>query len=136
MRTLIPSPLLRQALLLDAAGSAPMMLLHLLATGPLSAATQLPPALLQASGVAMLGWVALLLGLRSAPRPPRAALLGVVWGNRLWALGALACGWTLAPPAAGWALLAVHALAVLAFAALQAAGLRRSAEGGAQPAPG
>lgn len=134
MRTLIPSPLLRQALLLDAVGSAGVMLLHLAATVPVSQATRLPAGLLQLSGAVMIGWVALLLALRALPRPPRAALLGVVWGNRLWAVGALACGWALAPSTAGWALVAVHALAVLAFAALQAAGLRRSAEGGARPA--
>lgn len=127
MTPIAPSPLLRRALLGDALGSLPVAALHLLATAALAAATQLPAALLTASGAVMAAYGVTLLVMAGCHRLPRWLVQAVVAGNIGWAMAALGLGLWLAPPAAGWALLAVHALWVLAFAALQAAGLRRSA---------
>lgn len=127
MPDIAPSPLLRRALLADALGSLPVAALHLMATAPLAAATQLPAALLGASGAVMAAYVASLLVMAGRTRLQRWLVQAVVVGNAGWALAALALGLWLWPAAAGWALLALHAAWVLAFAALQAIGLRRSA---------
>ena len=63
-------------------------------------------------------------------RPPRALLQAVIGGNLAWALAAGALAALLHPPLPGLALLALHMVAVTAFALLQAMGLARSA-----PAP-
>ncbi len=61
MPDIVPSPLLRRALLADALGSLPVAALHLMATAPLAAAMQLAAALLGASGAVMAAYVASLL---------------------------------------------------------------------------
>lgn len=122
-----PSPLLRAALWLDAAGSGAVALLQLSATTVLAAWTGLAPLLLVDSGVVMLLWVALLLWLARQRTPSRTLLQAVVAGNLGWAVAAAALAGWLQPPAPGLALLALHVGAVTLFALLQAAGLRRSA---------
>jgi hypothetical protein len=118
MNAVFPAPLLRVGLTLDAAGSGAMAVLQLAATAQLAAAMQLPQPLLLGTGLFMLGY---------------AALTGwmvrlVVFGNVGWAVAAAALpllGW-VAPNAWGLGFLAVHAVSVLVFAALQGPGLARS----------
>lgn len=131
-----PSPLLQRALWLDIVGSGAVTALQLAATDPLARLTQLPQPLLLESGLFMLLYVVLLLGMVRARRLPLALVRLVIAGNAAWAVAALALAVVLAPTAWGLALLAVHAGAVLLFAALQQMGLRQSlpAPAGALPA--
>lgn len=126
MNALVPSPLLRRALLADAAGSLGVAALQLAAAAPLAALTQLPALLLAGSGFVMAVYAALLLLMARRARLPRALVQAVIVGNAGWALGALLVGIEAAPALPGLALLAVHALWTLLFAALQQAGLSRS----------
>ena len=126
MKTLAPSALLRRALLGDAAGSLDVAALQLAAAAPLAALTQLPALLLAGSGLVMAVYGALLLLMARRTRLPRALVPAVIVGNVGWALGALLVGIQAAPALPGLALLAVHALWTLLFAALQQAGLSRS----------
>lgn len=130
MNLVRPSPLLRAALWLDAVGSGAVALLQLTAADPLAGWTGLARPLLMETGVLMLGWVALMVWLARHGRPPRALLQAVIGGNLAWALAAGALAALLHPPLPGLALLALHMVAVTAFALLQAMGLARSA-----PAP-
>lgn len=137
MPTILPSTLLRRALLLDLAGSALFTVPQLAMAPALARLTQLPQALLFESAIFMLAYLALLLGMLRAATLPVWLVRTLIVGNSAWALGALALAAVLAPPAPGLALLAAHAAGVLLFAALQQLGLRRServAAGGALPA--
>lgn len=129
MRTVLPSPLLRGALLLDAAISTAAALLHLAPGGHTAAWLGLPPALLTETGVFMLLWAAALLWLARSRTLAAPLVQALVLGNLGWALGCVAALATdlLAPTALGSAWLLLQAVAVLGFAVLQAAGLRRSA---------
>lgn len=127
MQTLIPSPLLRRALYADAAGSAALAALQMAATEPLAGLTRLPAALIGDSGLVMAAYAAALLVLATRTRVPRRLVQAVIAGNALWALAATGIAWALALAAAGVALLAVHALWTVLFAALQRQGLARSA---------
>lgn len=127
MPTIHPSSLLRQALWLDAAATGAMALLQLGLGPTVSTLTRLPSALIVETGLFMVVYVLALVLMARNPRLPAALVTLIVVGNTLWAVGAAAVGVMLAPAAAGVALLAAHALAVLVFAALQTAGLRRSA---------
>jgi len=123
-----PSPLLRQALLADAATSAACGSLMLLAAGPLGGLLGLPEGLLRVSGALLLPYAALIayLGLRERLR--RLAVWAVVAGNAVWAADSvllLASGW-VEPTRAGYAFVIAQAVAVLIYAELQAVGLRRS----------
>ncbi|NRF65633.1 hypothetical protein HLB44_01415 [Aquincola sp. S2] len=128
MRTIHPSPLLKFALLLDAAGSGAMALLQLAASSALTDALQLPRMLLVESGLFMAGYAVLLVVLARSARV-WSALIGVIAiGNVGWALGCAALWATGAVTPTGWGLgfLAVHAASVLLFATLQGLGLRAS----------
>lgn len=129
MTLLTPSPLLKTALLIDAAMSAAMAALQLAATGPLSGLLHLPAALLQESGLFMLAYAGLLVFMARSTRLPSALVGLVVWGNVGWALGCagLAGASGLQPSAAGLGFLALHAAGVLLMAALEFAGWRRCA---------
>ena len=129
MPTIIPSPLLRQALVADAATSAACGLLMALAAGPLSGLLGLPETLLRVAGAVLLPYAAFIgwLGLREQVR--RAVVWAVVIGNGLWAADSLlllAGGW-VEPTRAGIAFVVAQALAVLMYAGFQSVGLRRSA---------
>jgi hypothetical protein len=120
------TPFLRRALLLDAVASGATGALMLLAAGPLSGLTHLPPGLLRGAGAVLLPYAAFVgwLGLRTAPS--RAMVLAVFAINALWAVDSvaiLALGW-VAPNALGAAFVLAQALVVAAFAGLQAAALR------------
>ncbi len=122
------SPLLRQALLADAATSAGFGLLMLIGAGPLSGLLGLPEMLLRIAGLILLPYAVFIgwLGLRETIRKPVA--WAVVLGNALWALDSLlllASGW-VSPTSAGYAFVIAQGLVVLMYAEFQYVGLRRS----------
>ena len=128
MTTIHSSPLLRQALLADAATSAAFGLLALIAAGPMSHLLGLPEMLLRISGLVLLPYAAFVgyLGLREQAN--RMMVWAVVVGNGLWAADSLlllASGW-VSPTSAGYAFVSAQALAVLMYAEFQYVGLRRS----------
>lgn len=128
MLTIIPSPLLRQALVADAATSAACGLLMTLAAGPMSGTLGLPEMLLRIAGIVLLPYAAFIgwMGLREQIQKPVA--WAVVIGNAIWAADSfllLASGW-VEPTRAGYAFVIVQALAVLMYAEFQYVGLRRS----------
>lgn len=129
MRSVLPSPLLRGAFVLDAVVSAAAGVLQLAPGAQAATWLGLPLPLLTESGVFLLVYGAA-LALLSRSRALWAPLVQmVVIGNLGWALGcvaALAFGW-LVPSTLGTAWVLLQAAAVLLFAALQGAGLRRSA---------
>jgi hypothetical protein len=128
MLTIIPSPLLRQALVADAATSAACGLLMTLAAGPMSGTLGLPEMLLRVVGIVLLPYAAFIgwLGLREQIQRPIA--WAVVLGNAIWAADSfllLASGW-VEPTRAGYAFVIAQGLAVLMYAEFQYVGLRRS----------
>ncbi len=134
MRHLIPSsPLLRTALLGDAAASGGMGLLLTAAAHPLASLLALPEPLLRGAGLVLLPYAGLVAWLGAQPRLPCWMVRGVVGVNLLWTLDSLlllALG-LAAPNGLGAAFVLLQAAAVLGFALLQWAGLRRGAVLGA-----
>ena len=116
---------LRPALLLDAAASGGLGALTLVFAGPLSGLLGLPAGLLTWAGLVLLPFAtALVVASRRSPRWAGWAVVGV---NVFWvadSLVLLLSGWA-APTAFGVAFVLAQAMAVAAFAGLQAAALRR-----------
>lgn len=133
MQTIQPSRLLKWALLIDAAGSGALAIVHLGLADKLPGWTQLPAPLLWESGLFMVAYVAFLIALVRSPRIWPALVNLVVWGNVAWAAAcvALLLFGTTTPSAVGMGLLLMHALGVLLFAALEFAGLKASSRTGA-----
>ncbi|MBM6578847.1 hypothetical protein ILT44_01535 [Microvirga sp. BT689] len=130
MLTIHSSPLLRQALVADAATSAAFGLLVLIGAGPLSSILGLPEMLLRIAGVALLPYAGFIgwLGVREEIQKPIA--WAVVLGNALWVADSillLASGW-VSPTSAGYAFVVAQAIVVLMYAEFQYVGLRRSQE--------
>ncbi len=134
MRHLIPSsPLLRTALLGDAAASGGMGLLLTAAAHPMASLLALPEPLLRDAGLVLLPYAGLVAWLGAQLRLPRWMVRGVVGVNLLWTLDSLlllALG-LAAPNGLGAAFVLLQAAVVLGFALLQWAGLRRGAVLGA-----
>jgi hypothetical protein len=129
MDRIMPSPFLRRILLLDAASCLGMGLLLAAAAGPLAGWFQLPVALLRESGVFLLAFAGLLLWTATRAAVPKLLVWVVIIGNALWALDSLLLlpsGW-VAPNALGGGFITAQALVVGLLAALEHAGLRRSA---------
>ena len=133
MTNIHPSTWLKNALLADAAVSGATALLQTAATPTLVSLLGLPAGLLLETGLFMIGYCGLLIWLARRVR------LSVIWielivaGNLLWAVGCaivLLQAKTLATSPLGQAFVIVQAIAVLAFAALEWAGLKRSVRGG------
>ncbi|WP_137179571.1 hypothetical protein [Roseomonas sp. AR75] len=125
---LIPSPLLRFALRLDAAGSAALALPLLLAAPALAGSLGLPAGLLRGAGLVCLPYIAALVWMAGRPSLPAWAVWTVIALNAVWVVDSLlllASGW-VAPTGLGTAFVAAQALAVAAFAVLQWIGLGRS----------
>lgn len=122
-----PSPLLTFSLRLDAALTAGTALLQLALAAPLAAWLQLPHALVLESGLFLVAWVAALALLSRASRISATVVRAIIAGNVAWAIGCVGLIAVVSPSAFGIAYLAMQVAAVLAFAALQQAGLRRSA---------
>ncbi|WP_293854152.1 hypothetical protein [uncultured Alsobacter sp.] len=126
--TLVPSRLLRLALLVDAAGSGATGLLFALGYGPLAGLTGLPRMLLLACGVFFVAYAAFVFWLGRHERPLAALVKLVVAGNLVWGLDSLLALWIgwLSPTGLGMALVVAQAAFVLVIAAVQGAGLRQS----------
>jgi hypothetical protein len=128
--SLLASPhLLRSLLWADAASSLASGALHLVAAASLATLLGIPESLLTASGIALLGYVALAVWLATnGPVHPRMTAV-LVAANFAWAAVALALLFdgALTPTVAGRAYLLVQALAVATLAELQWMALRRQA---------
>ncbi len=132
MKHVHPSRLLKAALAADAVVSAAVALLQIVAAGALAEWLALPRGLLFETGLFLVGYTLLLVVLARSARVPAWLVGFIVVGNVGWAIGCVAlpaAGW-VTPNAAGMAYLALQAVAVLAFAVLEFAGLRVSAPAG------
>lgn len=134
MKLVIPSRLLALALTADALVSGAVAVLQLAAADALHPLLRLPHMLLVESGVFLVAYTLLLIVLARSPRVPAALVMLIVAGNIGWALGCLALPLLglLTPSALGIAFLAVQALTVLLFAALEWQGLKASVPAGTQ----
>jgi hypothetical protein len=126
---IVPGPFLRAVLKLDAALSAGTVLLFTAGGSALAAAAGLPAATLFVVGLALIPWVAFLLWIATRPALPAAMVWAVIGPNAVWAAGCalVAFGFALAPTAAGIGFAAMQAAGTALLAALEWAGLRRSA---------
>lgn len=136
MRSVLPSPLLRGGLLLDASVSAAAGLLQVGSGARGADALGLPAPLLSGSGGFMLVYAAVLVLMARSRALWAPMVQAVVIGNVGWALGCVAalCLSLPAPTALGTAWLLLQAVAVLVFAAAEGLGLRRSAPASAPAA--
>jgi hypothetical protein len=128
MHTVYPSTLLRRALGADALVSGAVAALQLAAAGALADLLALPRALLVETGVFLACYTVLLVVLARSERVWRPLVLVIVAGNVGWAIacvGVIAAG-VVQPSALGVAFVAVQAVAVLGFAALEGLGLKAS----------
>lgn len=127
------SPLLKRALLADAASGAAVAALQLAFADTLASLLQLPKALLVDSGLFLALFVVLLFVLARQARPSGLLVQLVIGVNLVWGVAALALALWLAPGALGLAYLALHVLTVWVFAGLEQAGLRESSAVTASP---
>ncbi len=118
---------LRRVLWADALSGTGTAVLHLALAGTLSGLLGLPAALLSASGILLLLYVALAGTLALQATPSRALLGALVVGNFAWVAACLALlfGGLVSPTPLGQAYLGVQAVAVLVLAELQWMALRR-----------
>lgn len=128
MPNILPSPLLRQALLADATISGASALLMLAGAGLLTGLLGLSPALLRMGGLVLLPYVVFVGWLGTRPAVSSFAVWAVISLNGLWAVGCLELMLTgsAAPTSLGTAFLLLQAITVLIFSGLQYAGLARS----------
>lgn len=128
MKSVQPAPLLKFAFLADAAVSGAVAALQLLLPRALADWLLLPNALLLGTGAFLAAYAALLLVFARSKSVWRALVHIVIAGNVGWAvacLGLLTAS-AVKPSALGVAFLLVQIVAVLAFAGLELAGLKRS----------
>ena len=118
---------LRRVLWADALSGSGTAVLHLALAGSLSSLLGLPGALLSASGILLLLYVALAGTLALQAVPSRALLGALVIGNFAWMVACLVLlfGGQVTPTPLGQAYLVVQAVAVLVLAELQWMALRR-----------
>jgi len=128
MNALQPTPMLRNALLLDGLLSGVTGLLLVLAAGWLGAFLELPRLLLLVAGSALLPFAALLVWLSNRAEISRQAIWAVIAVNALWVIDSLlvlVIGW-VSPNLFGYAFIIGQALAVALLAELQWFGLKLS----------
>ena len=128
MNALQPTPMLRNALLLDGLLSGVTGLLLVLAAGWLGAFLELPRLLLLVAGSALLPFAALLVWLSNRAEISRQAIWAVIAVNALWVIDSLlvlVIGW-VSPNLFGYAFVIAQALAVALLAELQWFGLKQS----------
>jgi len=120
--------LLRVALRLDAAVTAANAVAYLALFSVLDGWLGVPAALLIGAGAVLLAFATFVGRLSTRAEPPRAAVIGVIAVNVVWAadsLLALAVD-AFSPTLAGQVVIAVQAAGVLGLAALQTVALRRA----------
>lgn len=128
MNVLQPSPILRNALLLDGLLSGVTGLLLVLAAGWLGAFLELPRLLLLVAGSAALPFAALLVWLSNRAEISRQAIWAVIAVNAVWVIDSLlllVIGW-VSPNLFGYAFIIAQALAIGLLAELQWFGLKHS----------
>jgi hypothetical protein len=114
-------PMLRPALLLDAAVTGVNGVAYLAAAGPLEDLLGLPAEWLRTAGVVLVAFAALVALV--ARRPSPGAVLAVVGVNVAWVAGSLVfavAGWG-SPETAGTVWIVLQAIVVAGFAELQVA---------------
>jgi hypothetical protein len=128
MKTIQSSRLLKLALYADAAASVSLAGLQLLLPSLLSDRLSLPAGLLTGTGIFLVGYTLMLVLLARAHHVWAVAVQFIILGNVGWAIACLALAETaiVSPSGLGVAFLVFQAVAVLAFAALEYAGLRAS----------
>jgi hypothetical protein len=119
------SDLLRLALVADAAVTGANAFAYLAGAVVLDSVLGVPTALLLVLGAFLAVYSALVL--RLATRPARAGVIAVILANLAWAAGSLLVLAldTFTPDAVGQVWIALQAVVVAAFAALQYVGLQR-----------
>jgi hypothetical protein len=123
------SPLLRQALLADAAICAAAGLPMLLGADFLASLFDLPEALLRYTGLALIPYAAFVAFIATRQPIPMGAAWVVILLNALWAGASIVLllgGW-LTPNTLGTGLVLFQALIVAGFAAVQILAVRRTA---------
>nr|WP_313403116.1 hypothetical protein [Pseudomonas sp.] len=128
MNALQPSPMLRNALLIDGLLSGFTGLLLVLAAGWLGAFLELPRLLLLVAGSALLPFAAMLVWLANRAEISRQAIWAVIAVNAIWVIDSLlllVVGW-VSPNLFGHAFVIAQALAVALLAELQWFGLKHS----------
>lgn len=128
MNTIVPAPFLRQALLSDGVTTGACAALMLAAATYLERILDLPAPLLQAAGLVLVPYAAVVSALGFRESLSRSMVWAVIAANAAWALGSvllLVSGW-VRPSAAGYAFVLAQAAVVAMYAELQFVGLRRS----------
>jgi hypothetical protein len=122
------APLLRFALRFDALTTAVGGVGYVAAFALLDGWLGLPSGLLIAVGVALAAYGLLVWQLAARPAMPRIAVVAVIAANAIWAVDSfvLLALDGFSPTLAGQILIAVQAVAVAGYAALQYLGLRRA----------
>ncbi len=125
--TLPGNGLLRFALKLDAAVSAANAAAYLILAGPLSDLLGIPASFLRAVGAFFVIYAAFVWATSRREEIPRGAVLAIIDANIIWVIAsftALATGFH-DPTTAGSVWIALQAITVAGFAALQFTALRR-----------
>ncbi len=122
------TPLLRWALLADAAASATTGLLLVFGGGMLHDLLGLPEQLMLYAGLSLLPFAMLVALMATRERPYRAAIWAIIAYNVLWAVDSLVLlvSGFVTPTALGVAFIFAQALAVAGFGALQYAGMMQT----------
>ena len=131
MTLIVPSTLLRRALLLDAIASGGTGLLTAAGARILASACSLPEPLLVYSGLSLLPFAALVGLLAGRDRLPAVIIWALIAYNALCSIDSIVLivgGW-IAPNAFGYAFIIGQALVVAVLAEVQAMGLRQSRAG-------
>lgn len=128
MTMIVPSRLLRRALVLDALASGATGLLTASGARILAGFCNLPESLLTYTGLSLLPFAAIVGLMARRDTVPAAIVWAIVAYNALWSFDSLALlisGW-IAPNAFGYFFIAGQAFVVAVLAECQYIGLRRS----------
>jgi hypothetical protein len=120
--------MLRLVLKLDAAVTGVNGAAYLAAAGPLADLLGVSPDLLRPVGAFLVVFAIAVAWAASRPSIPRAAVMAIVDANAAWAIGSLAflALGAFSPTVAGGVWIALQAVVVGGFAALQLGALRRA----------
>lgn len=119
---------LSRVLMADALVSGAAGLVMILSAGLLGPLLNLPTALLQIAGFALMPWFIALIALARQTSISGVALLSVIAINVAWVAGSIAVLFVVQPSLFGYAFVIAQAVAVGVFAELQIIALKRSAK--------